>query len=643
MEQCANAARATAAAKEAFLLALESKCGLLSRARDVIAQEYEDLKREKDKGLAKHGNTDSSEDDLLEINAGGEVVAVKRGTLTQLGGTKLETLFAGRWEKELQRDRLGRIFLDVNPTCFRNIVDYLNELRIFPPGSPPGMLHVDKDDEEFMNRLLAVLEMDGFWSSRILNAEQGGILHGFLAEDDVDGKTRLLYRGSRDGFEPCIFHSRCDDKGATVTVIRSDQGHVFGGYTDVSWTSKFEWKKSPNVFLFELDSCGRAKTIRKMSYKGAGLERCIYCSPHFGPNFGKQMFKCLSLRIRDQYCETETRGVYHCPTGQDATAFISGQRKLKMNDIEVFAVDGPDWTVAPKKRKRESSNEDSALEEWLEVDFDGFPSDVKNALEEEQRALAAAYNKVSKQQRALREEKEFIDFFAKGHVDDIIQLNVSGKRIDVRRSTLGMIEDSALAKQFNDPLWAKTQSCSSELVNGWTCEQVEKWISEIKGIPEITSKVFVENDITGVELLAMERDDLKDLGITRPGTLAILNKAIGELRRHNDNDVTLVEHSAYCFGKIIDHLRLLSLRMPDDPLPPPPQIRKSDKHRFERTVDFYFPGNTSAFLGCKKRSDCANSTCSSSTSDSSSSDSSVSSSSSSSSSSYDSRNSESSS
>ena len=43
-------------------------------------------------------------------------------------GTRLEALFSGRWDKKLSRDGHGRIFLDVDPTCFQAIVDYLSEM-----------------------------------------------------------------------------------------------------------------------------------------------------------------------------------------------------------------------------------------------------------------------------------------------------------------------------------------------------------------------------------------------------------------------------------------------------------------------------------------------------------------------------------
>ena len=45
----------------------------------------------------------------------------------------------------------------------------------------------------------------------------------------------ILYRASRDGWQCQDFHSRCDNKGATVTVIKCTGGFVFGGYADAPW------------------------------------------------------------------------------------------------------------------------------------------------------------------------------------------------------------------------------------------------------------------------------------------------------------------------------------------------------------------------------------------------------------------------
>ena len=45
---------------------------------------------------------------------------------------------------------------------------------------------------------------------------------------------KLCYRASRDGWRSSNFHTRCDYKGPTVTIVRVGY-YIFGGYADVAW------------------------------------------------------------------------------------------------------------------------------------------------------------------------------------------------------------------------------------------------------------------------------------------------------------------------------------------------------------------------------------------------------------------------
>ena len=45
-----------------------------------------------------------------------------------------------------------------------------------------------------------------------------------------------LYRASCDGWTTSNFHSCCDFKGPTVTVVKCED-NIFGGYTEESWES----------------------------------------------------------------------------------------------------------------------------------------------------------------------------------------------------------------------------------------------------------------------------------------------------------------------------------------------------------------------------------------------------------------------
>jgi hypothetical protein len=64
-----------------------------------------------------------TENDIIVINVGGEKVVTFRKTLTGVSGSNLALLTSA--SKEVKRDRLGRPFLDQNPTLFRHLLDQL--------------------------------------------------------------------------------------------------------------------------------------------------------------------------------------------------------------------------------------------------------------------------------------------------------------------------------------------------------------------------------------------------------------------------------------------------------------------------------------------------------------------------------------
>ncbi|TNV76944.1 hypothetical protein FGO68_gene8003 [Halteria grandinella] len=70
-------------------------------------------------------------------------------------------------------------------------------------------------------------------------------------------KLELLMRGSRDGFRADAFHALCDGKGPTLSVVKSESGSIFGGYTTVSWGIASDpienAKKDPLAFIFTFD------------------------------------------------------------------------------------------------------------------------------------------------------------------------------------------------------------------------------------------------------------------------------------------------------------------------------------------------------------------------------------------------------
>ena len=164
------------------------------------------------------------------------------------------------------------------------------------------------------------------------------------------------------------------------------------------------------------------------------------------------------------------------------------------------------------------------------------------------------------------------------------------------RSTLRTVEDSVLAQQFDDSKWTEQGCNKKSRVKEWTADDVCDWLKSIPGIQDdmvLAIAIFRENGITGYELLALKKDGLVMMGITRPGTVCVLLDEIKKLERASLDNVTLIEHSPYCFGKILDYLRLRQLHLQGLAEEPTlPIVCDSQKKRFEKVARYYFPGDS---------------------------------------------------
>ena len=177
-------------------------------------------------------------------------------------------------------------------------------------------------------------------------------------------------------------------------------------------------------------------------------------------------------------------------------------------------------------------------------------------------------------------------------------MNVSGTMMATTRATLMLAEDSVLAQQFDDTKWTEQGNGSNPKVKEWTPDDVTNWVKQIEGVPDDVAGLFWEDEINGLELLALDKDGLKMLGVDRVGTICLLFNEIKSLNeRVNLDAITLIEHSPYCFGKILDHLRLKRLQSIDlAEEPAPPTVCESQQKRFDKVVKYYFPGDSSSFI-----------------------------------------------
>ncbi|KAL9951570.1 hypothetical protein ACROYT_G044254 [Oculina patagonica] len=307
---------------------------LLNRETNRVRKEMEAL----DEAAKKLEHVHFSK--TVKLNVGGHLFSTSLATLNKDPGSMLHAMFSGRFETKPSED--GSYFIDRDGTHFRYILNYLRT----------GQLIVPKD-EIVREELLAEAEfyqVEGiikaltpkqprlFEDSVILSSDQRQILINWLKEtrDLTNASDKLLYRASRNGWAATNFHSCCDNKGPTVTVVKSTGNYIFGGYTDQHWDSSGAWKSAPDSFLFSLvNPSGLPPT--KMPLIAGQEGNAIIGNSSYGPIFGSGHDLLIgNAPNKSNNCSVYLNSTYQCPAGQDANTFLAGNGNFRVSEMEVF-------------------------------------------------------------------------------------------------------------------------------------------------------------------------------------------------------------------------------------------------------------------------------------------------------------------
>jgi len=142
---------------------------------------------------------------------------------------------------------------------------------------------------------------------------------------------KLLWKGTMDGFSASTFHNKCDNQGATVTIILSDLDYIFGGFTTKSWVGNGP-VYDPEAFIFSL-------THKTKLSKQRSTFCSIYCRADYGPIFGggNEINICDNCNI---YNNSHSKGnhTYDLPEGVGDKTYLAGAYKFRVRDIEVYSV-----------------------------------------------------------------------------------------------------------------------------------------------------------------------------------------------------------------------------------------------------------------------------------------------------------------
>ena len=140
--------------------------------------------------------------------------------------------------------------------------------------------------------------------------------------------SRLLYKATKDSDKADTFHKLCDGISPTLTLIKTESGKRFGGYTESKWEPSqiTIWKKDEFAFIFSID--------KRKRYKTTNPDRSICCNVNDGPCFG---YGC-DIGIRDNFLSND-KNFNSTPSTYKTTKkyeLNDGEKYFKISELEVY-------------------------------------------------------------------------------------------------------------------------------------------------------------------------------------------------------------------------------------------------------------------------------------------------------------------
>ena len=166
----------------------------------------------------------------------------------------------------------------------------------------------------------------------LLNEEEKKMVCDWILKQmKSEGKKiemKLLYKLTKNGDGASTFHSLCNNKGYTLSLIRNTKGYRCGGFVSKSWTSCGNFVNDPNAFLFSLE-------YKEQYFTNEGVN-AFYDDYNYGPTFGNS----YDLIIYNN-CSKNTSSYCNFPysyTGVKVRALSGGLYNFKVDEIEVYQI-----------------------------------------------------------------------------------------------------------------------------------------------------------------------------------------------------------------------------------------------------------------------------------------------------------------
>jgi len=151
----------------------------------------------------------------------------------------------------------------------------------------------------------------------------------------------LLYSTLTDEVSTVAFHKKCDNKGPTLTIVKTVDGHIFGGYNPRSWVSESMYNECDDSFLFSLSDGKSIKPV-KCPLKEYKKSTAIYQNEELNsPGWGEVSEADLFISYKNLSNSYSNLGrCYKAPKNVEPNCFLAGKpTKWDIDLIEIYAVE----------------------------------------------------------------------------------------------------------------------------------------------------------------------------------------------------------------------------------------------------------------------------------------------------------------
>eukprot|EP00026_Physarum_polycephalum_P010975 Phypoly_transcript_11164.p1 GENE.Phypoly_transcript_11164~~Phypoly_transcript_11164.p1 ORF type:complete len:360 (+),score=61.90 Phypoly_transcript_11164:125-1204(+) len=283
---------------------------------------YEAAVKKLDENTAKLGP-------VVNLNVGGQQFAASKNNLLKYKGSYFDALLLSNPQSNCNEN----IFIDRDPEYFMLVLNFLRDGKLKDSRIKSVDMQELREEFHFFGVPFPYPEINRkFVGGNLLSAEHKRELVQWLH----DKRFALVYQASRDGFSAQSFHARCDIPG-TVTVIQSEGGWLFGGYTSKSWAHTGGCLADESAFIFTLTnphSIPPTKYILNKEHSKYAIRTHSSLGATFGGGFDIHISN-NSNQNTDSYINFPYS---YIDTTNKGTDTFTGAEHFKTKEIEVYSV-----------------------------------------------------------------------------------------------------------------------------------------------------------------------------------------------------------------------------------------------------------------------------------------------------------------